>query len=400
MVLLAASVLGTAFFYQNVSHADTAQSVKTVQNKKLLSSKTDMTSFPWGNTGLTVTLDAVGTLHLPSGTITDPPALYTVLGDIGSRAVKTIEFDGPLVIYGKASLLFGMLPNVSELSGLSNLNTTNVINMDGMFKGCHGFTSLDLSGLDTQNVTSMYGMFYEMSGLKSLNLGHFNTAQVYDMSNMFYGCSLLTSLDLSSFETTNVIDMGGMFESCYSLASLNLSSFDTHKVTYMGGMFSYCLSLPSVNLNSFNTENVTDSSWMFENCRSLTSLDLSHFNTRSLENMSGMFAGCNSLLTLNLSSFVLPETTNVTGILSETPALSVLGLAPNSRIRTAVALYQDTAGNTIASNRVFGGQENVDTFSFLPKIIPGYTFQKANGKTSGTLTVAPQTVTFIYTKNT
>lgn len=85
-------------------------------------------------------------------------------------------------------------------------------------------------------------------------------------------------------------------------------------------------------------------------------------------------------------------------MLDNTPMFSILTLAPNSRIRTATANYQDIAGNTIASNSVFGGQENSDKFNFSPKDIPGYTFQKSEGELAGVLTVSPQTVTFIYKK--
>ena len=98
-------------------------------------------------------------------------------------------------------------------------------------------TTVDLSNLDTSNVTSLHGMFENCESLTSVNLSGFDTSKVTDMSDMFYNCTKLASLDLSNFNTSNVINMFAMFCYCSSLTSINISSFITSKVTNMKFLF-------------------------------------------------------------------------------------------------------------------------------------------------------------------
>ncbi len=188
------------------------------------------------------------------------------------------------------------LPSVD----VSGFNTQNVTDMQSMFAECYELTSLDVSGWNTSNVTNMNYLFGSCSELTSLDVSHFNTANVTDMSNMFNGCSGLTSLDLSSFNTANVTDMSYMFDGCSDLTSLDLSSFNTAKVTAMYCMFMYCSGLTSLDLSSFNTAKVTNMNSMFYSCSGLTSLDLSSFNTAKVTDMRDMFRLCESLITINV----------------------------------------------------------------------------------------------------
>ena len=190
-------------------------------------------------------------------------------------------------------------------------NYTGLTSTANWFNGCSELTTISgIENLKTQNVTNMNLMFYDCSSLTSLNLSSFNTQNVTAMESMFYGCSSLTSLDLSSFNTQKVRNMSYMFLGCSSLTSLNLSSFNTQNVTNMWYMFDGCSSLTSLNLSSFNTQNVTNMRSMFANCSSLTSLDLSSFNTQNVTNMRSMFYECSSLKTIVVGGEW--STTNVT----------------------------------------------------------------------------------------
>ena len=178
------------------------------------------------------------------------------------------------------------MSNLTTISGLMLLNTTQVTDMQYMFKDCSSLTTLDLSSFNTDKVTNMYAMFNNCSSLTSLDLSSFNTKKVANMYAMFYNCRNLTSLDLSSFNTANVTDMGNMFGSCLSLTSLNLGSFNTNKVTNMHSMFLWCTSLNTVYVGSgWSTENVTESNSkrMFETCNALvgdkgTTFDANHID--------------------------------------------------------------------------------------------------------------------------
>ena len=93
-------------------------------------------------------------------------------------------------------------------------------------------TDLDYetSNIDTSNITDMNYMFSNCSNLTSLDLSSFNTSNVRNMSYMFSNCSNLTSLDLSSFNTSNVTDMSSMFNSCSNLTYLDIRNFYFTKV--------------------------------------------------------------------------------------------------------------------------------------------------------------------------
>jgi len=167
-----------------------------------------------------------------------------------------------------------------------------------------------------QSLTSLNYCFNSTEGHKVTKIKKWaiDTTNVRDMNGMFRNCSGLTSLDVSSFITTNVTDMGYMFNACSNLTSLDLSSFNTSNVTNMNGMFQGCTNLTSLDVSSFNTSNVRNMSSMFSNCSNLTSLDLSNFNTTNVTTMEYMFAAFNgdlNLTSLDLSSF---DTTNVTTV--------------------------------------------------------------------------------------
>ena len=188
---------------------------------------------------------------------------------------------------------FFLMKNLTSITGLENLRTGNVTNMDGMFSYCKSLTSLDLSNFNTSKVTNMEDLFLGCDRLTSLDLSNFNTSKVTNMKRMFSSCERLTSLDLSNFNTSKVTDMGTMFSYCERLTSLNLSNFNTSKVTDMGGMFSFCKSLTSLNLSNFNTSKVTDMGGMFYDTPSLKTITVSS-TTWNLEkaDTKTMFRGC------------------------------------------------------------------------------------------------------------
>ncbi|MBR4897399.1 MAG: BspA family leucine-rich repeat surface protein, partial [Prevotella sp.] len=159
-------------------------------------------------------------------------------------------------------------------------NCTSLTSTACWFYGCSMLTTITgIENLKTDNLTDMNRMFYKCSGLTSLDVGDFKTDNVTDMSLMFYDCSGLTSLDVSGFRTDNVKDMGWMFSGCSGLSSLDLSNFKTDNVTNMTAMFQKCSGLTSLDVSGFRTDNVKDMGWMFSGCSGLSSLDLSNFKT-------------------------------------------------------------------------------------------------------------------------
>lgn len=211
-------------------------------------------------------------------------------------SIISVLFDGTVSPISTA-YWFYKCSNLTSLD-FTNLDTSNVTNMESMFNGCNMLTSLDLSSFDTSNVTSMTSMFYKCTDLVSLNVSSFNTSNVTKMYYMFRDCSSIISLNLSNFNTSNVTNMGNMFSGCKYITSLDISNFDTSNVTNMGSMFSNCTSLTSLDLSHFNTSKVTIMGYMFSSCTSLTVLNISSFDTSKVTTMDYMFEACLALTTI------------------------------------------------------------------------------------------------------
>ena len=219
--------------------------------------------------------------------------------------------------------LFFRYSNVISLN-LSNLDTSNVTNMQQMFQRCENLQTLDLSTFDTFNVTSMEAMFSLCGKLEQLNISNFNTTNVVNMEAMFQKCLSLKHLDLSNFDTRNVISMSAMFNGCSNLLYLDVSSFNTSKVENMHYMFAFCKSLNSLDVSSFNTSNVIDMSGIFGECKSLEILNLNNFDTSKVTNIDYMFNGTINLKTVNMNKANFSKVTTHTYTFSESGVTSII----------------------------------------------------------------------------
>ncbi len=199
-----------------------------------------------------------------------------------------------------SSNLFYDFINLKVIDFNNNFDTSNTINMSGMFACVYDKTTstykkgalTNIYGLeffDTSKVTNMTGMFYYTSELSSIDLSNFNTSNVTQMNSMFE-LSGVETLNLNNFDTRNVINMAWMFSNASNIIELNISNFNTSKVTSMAGMFSNCKKLTSLNLSNFDTRNVTSMAWMFENCKNIITLNLCNFNTSAVTDMRSMFS--------------------------------------------------------------------------------------------------------------
>ncbi|MDO4624507.1 MAG: BspA family leucine-rich repeat surface protein [Enterococcus hirae] len=132
---------------------------------------------------------------------------------VDAKSIKKIVLSGKVVAPEDSRRLFSYsyLTNVTEIEGLSQLDTSNVTDMRCMFSDMRSVINLDVSGFDTSNVTSMNYMFKNMSSITSLDVSGFDTSNVTGMYTMFQGLSRVTSLDLSNFDTHKVTDMRDMF---------------------------------------------------------------------------------------------------------------------------------------------------------------------------------------------
>ena len=170
--------------------------------------------------------------------------------------------------------------------------------MNYLFAKCSSLVSLDISNLNTSNVIQMAYMFSGCSSLESINLESFNTENVVRMFRMFSGCSSLKSLNLSNFITSKVLSLDYMFSGCSSLKSLNLSNFNTSKVLFLNYMFSDCTSLLSIDLSNFIIE--IDARDVFSKTNKLQYLNLLNYKGNDIFNSLSNF----DIITICINDFM------------------------------------------------------------------------------------------------
>ena len=211
-------------------------------------------------------------------------------------------------------ILFNKCKKLKEIKGFDKLNTSKVIDMEGLFQNCITLEYIDLSNFDTSNVTNMAFMFNHCNRLKEIKgLDRFITSKATTMEGMFQSCFKLEFIDVSSFDTSNVEIMNFMFVDCFKLKGIKgINKLNTKKVTNMTGMFENCLSLKYLNLENFDTSNVTNMSYMFNKCKKLKEIKgMNKFNTINLTTTYAMFQFCTEIEKIDLSGF---DTSNVTNM--------------------------------------------------------------------------------------
>ncbi|WP_245810478.1 BspA family leucine-rich repeat surface protein [Lactococcus piscium] len=167
----------------------------------------------WGDAPYTFDKNT-GVLTVESGRLSKSDASpWNKEGDekIAGEKIKKIVFTAATKAPEDSTDLFKDLNNLTEIAGLTNL--------------------------DTSEVTSMYNLFRDCSSLMTFDISNFSTSKLTNTRDMFRGCTSLLTLDLSTFNTKNVNDMRGMFRTCTSLNTLDISALDTSSVSTLMQMF-------------------------------------------------------------------------------------------------------------------------------------------------------------------
>ena len=104
------------------------------------------------------------------------------------------------------SWFYGMM-NLQSITGLNNLNTSEVTNMAWMFCDCFKLTTLDLSSFNTSKVVYVQGMFYGSTDLQTIYVGDgWSTAGVTSSFHMFSECSKLKGGQGTTWNSSNPTD--------------------------------------------------------------------------------------------------------------------------------------------------------------------------------------------------
>ncbi|MBO4855488.1 BspA family leucine-rich repeat surface protein, partial [Candidatus Saccharibacteria bacterium] len=182
---------------------------------------------------------------------------------------------------------------ITNVDALEDWNVENVQNMYCLFRLAENLT--DISGLanwDTGNVIDMGGMFHSTKISDTSPFSNWNTESAQSFSQMFFGTNITNIDGLADWETGNVESMEYMFGYTDYLTDISgASGWDTGSVTDMSQMFR-ASSITNINaLANWNTENVTNMRSMFQSADGLTDISgASGWNVSNVEYLSYMFA--------------------------------------------------------------------------------------------------------------
>ena len=167
---------------------------------------------------------------------------------------------------------------------LRDIDTSEITDMSGLFRGMDRDDFDDISGWDVSNVEDMSWMFGYTENFNG-NISGWDVSNVKYMSSMFY-CATNFNSNISSWDVSKVKDMSEMFWGATNFNS-NISNWDVSNVKNMGEMFSRAENFNS-DISGWDVSNVEDMSWMF--CRATNfNSNISNWDVSNVENMRGMF---------------------------------------------------------------------------------------------------------------
>ena len=119
---------------------------------------------------------------------------------------------------------------------LSDLNASNVTNMNSMFRGCTNLKTINVGLLDTTNVIDMGYMLADSSNLEIVSLAGLNTSNVTTMEGMLSGLPKIKAFDLSTFDFKQVANLSKLFMGDSLLNEVTMMT-DVSSVVSLNDMF-------------------------------------------------------------------------------------------------------------------------------------------------------------------
>ena len=239
-----------------------------------------------------------------------------------------------------------------------NSSTQNVKDMSLLFNGCRKLKQIELKGLEVKNVEDMSYMFSRCTELKEVQLGKWNTGKLQNVCGMFNKCEKLSSLSgISNWSMENVTDISIIFQFCESLDKLpDISKWNLNKVKDISGAFSGCTklkNLPAKYFNKWQSGSITSMCGLFNECNSLTSFpDMSYLNTNNVTDMSGLFCGCSSMTQLppNMDKWNISKVVDMSYMFDGCSELKNINSINNWNIKNVKNKTDALRGTTLPEN--------------------------------------------------
>ena len=324
--------------------------------------------------------------------------------------IKEIDLNANIKIKGSANGLFKNLKNLATIKGLSNLDTSQVTNMEQMFSNCPKLTALDLSSLNTDNVVSYSSMFSGDTALTSVDLSSFKVAANTEVKDMFNSCSSLTKLTLGKdFKFIGSIGLNDLSGTWVNMGEGNGSltkgtnhwssadfmtkyqgdrDHDTY-VRYTGGTV-------TVHRQDENDNQLVPDEYLFGNISNPVTVDTSReiagYTFKENKNSDVKTFKSNEQF-VNLIYTKSDNNNGSNTVNTGTTATSPAAIAPAVTVH-----YQDEYGNTIAPDRVIQGRIG-DGYTTGAETVSGYALKTRPDNATGFFNNNPQSVTYVYSKS-
>ena len=207
------------------------------------------------------------------------------------------EYDGEDYIKKESYIIaYYDAENTTDTYSLVNGNAANHIvqvYVDGVEKGSVNQITFDsvkqhkVKIVFDDSLTDMSNMFANVK-MSTISLSDLNASNVTNMNSMFRGCTNLKTINVGLLDTTNVIDMGYMLADSSNLEIVSLAGLNTSNVTTMEGMLSGLPKIKSFDLSTFDFKQVTNLSKLFMNDTELNEV-IMMTDVSSVESLNDMF---------------------------------------------------------------------------------------------------------------
>lgn len=219
--IISSLTIATSLLLLNIPTTVKADSTANVKTE----TSTDTTTLPAGIKGNVIASGLDGTAHYY---VTDQNILYFTDGTLDKQDTWNLEVD-----YGaKITKIDTSLASKNSVYAPADASYLFDYQDDNNYDPSKNFTwgaltTMDLSNLNTSNVTNMVGMFAEVAHVTDLDLTNFDTAKVTYMGAMFDGMGDLKDLNLSSFDMSAIklkdaLGLGRFSQGTGSLSKITL----------------------------------------------------------------------------------------------------------------------------------------------------------------------------------
>ena len=272
--------------------------------------------------------------------------------------------------------------NTSSID-LSVIDTSNVINMSGMFSNTKNLTSIDISTFETNKVQCIEGMFAG-AGMENLDLRNMDVSNMITGNYLFTGMKNLKTLNMDGW---NISKMSAWAGFCYmlqgtlslkkaslrdwklppgfwglcndyysskttSLEELDVTGWDLSNTTTISQALHNLIDLRKiVGLETWDTSKITDMYGLFQNDHSLDNIDLSLWDFSKVTDIRNMFNNCYFIRKLDMSTWDLSSANKTDNVMTAMYSLVELK-TPNNMPQTDIALpkdFYDSSNNMITT---------------------------------------------------